>query len=465
MTIYLHYSNQAVPSLLIEYGNFKTLDTSEIELTKEDLVVNWGDAPSNIDIEQAWVLNSNNGLKNCTGDRWKEILPIHGIPVADEVQVFRRKYAVYVFQLKVVVLLAEQQDIWYANETKPLTRYRMITDHNLRLEYRKVKKLAIRAIHSLGLDFGMVLIGCNSSGSYVIRVSTTPKLTAKMAPLFVEEIRETYTQLNIDIEPSKVVLGADPEFILRHDNGSFVLASNYFPKHGSVGCDQIWLRGDKTKTKLPIVELRPSPSSEPRILFRNIYEKLIDANRKISNPHIQFLAGSSPLKGYPIGGHIHFSNVPLTSFLLRALDNYLTLSLFILEDPAGFRRRPKYGFIGDFREQFHGGFEYRTPPSWLVAPRLTKGVLALAKLIAVSYPNLRQVPLSNPTVMRAYYDGQQREVYDIVLSLWEDVRAQPLYEQYQSYLDPFYETILRFEQWNEMTDFRIRWRIPPYNRN
>src|SRR5690606_772207 len=131
------------------------------------------------------------------------------------------------------------------------------------------------------------------------------------------------------------------------------------PRSGDVGCDRIWLRGDSTRSKLPIAELRPKPSHNPKELVTNLYRLLIKADNMIQHEGVQFLAGSTPLKGYPIGGHIHFSNVDINSFLLRALDNYLALPCVLIEDPKGLKRRPRYGHLGDYRLKPHGGFEYR----------------------------------------------------------------------------------------------------------
>lgn len=467
MTIYIVHDNNDIPNNLIKVGEYQAiLDTEQKQATsKEDLLVQWGEGPYSMTSSDFCVLNSVEGLKNCTDHNWKQMLPFHGIDVGQESQSYQKKYIVYVINLQVIGLYSERDEVWLSAETKQKGRYREISLFNNRLELRKVKKLAVRSIHSVGLDFGMVVIGVLNNAQFVLKLLPKPILFNKMVQRLNKSIQTLASSLQATINPEHVILGADPEFVLRKSNDhKFVLASKYFDKTGSVGCDQIWLRGDKTKKKLPIVELRPSPSKDPQVLVRNIYMNLLAASKKINDPNIQFLAGSSPLRGYPIGGHIHFSGVGLNSFLLRALDNYLALPLFLLEDPAGFRRRPRYGFVGDFREQYHGGFEYRTLPSWLVSPRITKGVIALAKLISCSYLQLRQVPLSNASVQIAYYQGDQAKMTHIVHDLWEDLEQLPLYSTYQAYLDPLKESILHQNQWNEALDIRPRWRIPPYNK-
>src|SRR5690606_27831164 len=209
--------------------------------------------------------------------------------------------------------------------------------------------------------------------------------------------------------------------------------------------------------------LRPRPSSSPRELIVRLYRGMLLAAKKINNPNVSWLAGALPRPGLPIGGHIHFSGVPLGSAILRALDNYVTLPLVLLEDKRGLKRRPTYGFLGNFREKFHGGFEYRTPPSWLVSPTLTKGILSLAKLIALNYPFLTYWPLRDVSVQKAYYRGEEEVVKSIVPALWREVRRLPQYAEEQNALDPHYDYLMSGKTWDESEDIRQKWRIPPYH--
>lgn len=466
MTIYIVHDESETPTNLINQGGFTPVTHTEmLNQHKNDLIIQWGVGPYSFSSSEGWVLNGVEGLKNGSEEHWRGVLSTHGLNIAQDRQSFQKKYIVYVFQLEVIGIYSEQSEVWLSNTTKGKGRYREVRLDNNRLEIRKVKRLAVRSIHSLGLDFGMVVIGVYNGEQYVLQVSPKPRLFPKMLNRFTRAIHSLEQKLKTPINAAEIILGADPEFVLRNKNGKFVLASSYFNKGGTVGCDQIWLRGDKTKKKLPIVELRPAPSKEPNVLVRNIYRGLLAASKKINNSNIQFLAGSLPLKGYPIGGHIHFSNTYLNSFFLRALDNYLALPLFLLEDPDGFMRRPRYGFVGDYREQFHGGFEYRALPSWLVSPRITKGVLALAKVVACSYPDLRKVPFTNPSIQQAFYNGDQNNLLDVIGALWNDLEHQSIYQTYRTYLDPLKESILNLERWNESLDIRPRWRIPPFDRS
>src|SRR5699024_2036412 len=114
-------------------------------------------------------------------------------------------------------------------------------------EIRRVVQFAVRSVYSLGLDFGGVLIGIGLNGSInVIDVTPTPKLNQSLADKFARAV-EQYVRRYKESTPTPVMMGADPEFVLRNKvTGKIVLASRFFGKKGLVGCDQIWLRGDQT---------------------------------------------------------------------------------------------------------------------------------------------------------------------------------------------------------------------------
>lgn len=398
----------------------------------------------------------------------RHLLQQSGIQVASSQQHVQRVYIVHLFQTEILALYRQkkskawlQSSQFNANkhlETIPLT--------SGGAELGRVKRLAIRAIYSCGLDFGMVVIGIlPERRSCVIQIDPTPPLTPLLTRNYARAFQKYIGQLKQHgRNAERLLIGADPEFVLFSGTNQLVLASKYFPKKGQVGCDSIWLRGDSTHVKLPLAELRPLPAKEPRQLILNLYQAMLAGIRKINNSSIKWLAGSAPLKEYPIGGHLHFSHVPCNFRLLRALDNYLTLPLFLLEDIAAQHRRPRYGWLGDFRMKFHGGFEYRTPPSWLVTPRITKGVIALAKVILHNYPQLRQQPLLRVHVNDAYYQGNYRLIKPIVQELWAELEATAEYRTYRHYLDPFKELIDSEYRWDEKEDIRPAWKLPPFHK-
>jgi len=463
MTIFLVNDERKFPRTLIEEYRINPCTSSSIpETDHKDLILCWGE---NINLSGAkgWVLNSFEGY--CNSLNWREVLSHQGISIAEPKQKFQRSYLAYVFNLTCIGLYSEQKnDVWISKATNKKEKLHEIPLNKNTLELRKVKKLAVRTIHALGLDFGMVFIGVKEKKQYVIKPVPYPTLSKQMSHRFGEAILKLQKNLAKEIKAEQIILGADPEFVLKHKNGKFIMASSYFSKSGEVGCDQIWLSTDETKKRLPLAEIRPDPSSDPKRLVYHIYRSLFLASEKINNPDVEFLAGSTPLKQYPIGGHIHFSKIDLNSFFLRALDNYLALPILLIEDPKGLRRRPRYGFLGDFREQFHGGFEYRTLPSWLISPCIAKGVLSLAKLIAAHYPDLRSTPLSDPAILEAFYRGEQEQLIEVVMRLWSELEEMPLYKEYQSELDQLKESIFIRECWDEKMDIRPKWRIPPFDR-
>lgn len=437
------------------------------------IIIQWGNPSFYQKDTHRVVLNSAESLTICSNHEIKmAVLKMNGLPVMDKIRNSRmvatvRRYFVPVFQLKEIALYRSKgKRIWYKNSTRNRKdAYEEIECDRGNREIKKVLHYAIQSIYALGLDFGAVLIGVDHNHKVsILDITPTPKLNLKLAEKFAESFHEFVYQWKLN-HSDNVVLGADPEFVLRNGlNGKIVLASQFFSNKGTVGCDSIWIRNDQTRMKKPLAELRPHPSSDPRELTINIYKSMLIGVKKINRKSIEWLAGGLPVYGYPIGGHVHFSNIWLNSKLLRALDNYLTLPFFILESRRALQRRPKYGYLGDFREQFHGGFEYRTLSSWLITPRLTKAVFALSKLIALSYKKLSYFPLLEYEVQKAFYDGNKDKIYEIVPELFQRLESLPEYETYKSYITPFKEDVLFRREWNELQDIRPAWRLPPFQR-
>jgi hypothetical protein len=324
---------------------------------------------------------------------------------------------------------------------------------------QKAKQLAVRAIYALGLDFGGVCMRVLPDGRLaVVEVEPAPKLDMRMGELYAQAIRRLAEETVEDGEAAEsLLLGADPEFVLRKADGEIVFASLFLDKSGKAGCDAIVLP-DRSK-HYPLAELRPSPSSDPRELIHNLRRTMSYAARLIGDDRLEWVAGGMPAPGYPLGGHIHVSGVKLSSRLLRVFDNYMALPLILLEDRATANRRPQYGFLGDFRLERHGGFEYRTLPSWLVSPRIAAGILSLAKLLVMHYRRLRQIPLDNFHIMRCYYTGDKTSVLPVAERLWEELERLPDYEENKEDLDYIKGSILRMESWDADRDFRGKWKV------
>ncbi|MEY9093321.1 hypothetical protein [Paenibacillus sp. RC84] len=323
---------------------------------------------------------------------------------------------------------------------------------------------SVKAVYALGLDYGLVHIAIEPSGrTLVLRVDPSPRPDQPLAALFAHAIGQYAVQLSQElVRTEPAVLGSDPEFLLVNPRGKVVSASKYLEREGQVGCDAIVLSGHRVI--LPLAELRPQPSSEPAQLAANLRRTMRTAARKIGDESLAWIAGGMPLPGFPLGGHVHFSRCWLNSHLLRALDNYLTLPLTMIEGETTAQRRPRYGLLGDYRRQRHGGFEYRTLPSWLVSPEITLGVFALARIIADRYFELDQRPLDDMEAQENYYAGNKPGLADAAESVWADLEKQPMYGEFARYLRPLREQSRRMEGWQELADFRRSWKIGPYGR-
>ncbi|TMV51958.1 hypothetical protein FE783_03150 [Paenibacillus mesophilus] len=323
------------------------------------------------------------------------------------------------------------------------------------------EKAAMRLLYVTGLDFGMADIGIGTDDQpVVLKLEPFPALDAAQAGRFAEAMEAYRTAANADNGASEqAILGADPEFLLMNADGKVVPASAFLPKRGRAGCDLVRIGG---KVMYPLAELRPEPSSDPRQLVTNIRRALLTAAELIPDtPGMKWLAGGMPAKGFALGGHIHLSGIGLNVALLRTLDNYLALPLIMIEDESAKARRPRYGIPGDYRRQPHGGFEYRTLPSWLVSPRVAKGVLALAAIVAGRYRQLRHRPLDRFDVLRRYFAGDKSGLRGTVLPMLEYIRRLPEFERYASMLSPLFDMIENGQQWDERKDIRAGWKIAP----
>lgn len=377
-----------------------------------------------------------------------------------------RRYYVYLFQSQVLKLMkAERPTVWLNQELASGERFLFSpsTTHPDDPERKQVERLAIRSLYAAGLDYGAVYLGADSPHRVrVLDVHPLPRGDVQMLmPLYAQTYQAYRDRLaQEEAEQREVVLGADPEYALRDSCGNLGVASRFLPKHGTVGCDAARLQAKPLSGQLPLVELRPAPSADPDQLFRNIRGALHKAAQLITDRSLEWIAGGMPFVGYPLGGHIHFSGVPFSFSLLRALDSYLTLPLALVEDPGCRQRRPRYGFLGDYRIQPHGGFEYRTPPSWLVTPLIARGVLSLAKLIATHYRKLPAHPLLDPQIQRAYYTGDTARLRPVVEQLWTDLQRLPQYNRYHRAIHPLFVYVLSGAVWPADQDFRAAWDLP-----
>lgn len=323
-----------------------------------------------------------------------------------------------------------------------------------------ITDLAKRAMYLLGLDYAMISIGQNRLRKMkVIGVDASPALRDK--DFFdLSQKFEGYKQEFQDGWPAaaEIKIGADPEFMIANSkNGKMIPASEFFPRDGIFGCDNIRI---PSRQQRPVAELRPKPDISPTAVFINIKQALEMANKKVPYKNIKWLAGSQPFSGYSIGGHIHFSNLPLNNQSLRALDNYLGLPVFLIENQAtSIKRRNKYGQLGEYRVKEYGGFEYRTPGSWLISPEITMAVLCLAKIVSSNFGKLKRNYFMTVEAQRAFYKGDQQYFKEAFEDIWKEIQRLDMYQEYKHQLEPIPNMISGNLCWDEQLDIRKSWAL------
>ncbi|QUL52481.1 hypothetical protein KDC22_18690 [Paenibacillus tritici] len=321
-----------------------------------------------------------------------------------------------------------------------------------------LRSVAVRALYTLGLDSGEVELRAMGGRRYVV-TAITPVMAAPGRPL-PEPYRSASAELDLRLgleQPGRpgLLMGMDPEFLLlRESNGRVVPASRYLPMDGVAGCDA---GPPGTHGVFPVAELRPEPRGEPRALLAQLMSAAREADRLITDRSLRWRAGGMPLRGWALGGHLHFSGVTLCAPLLRALDNYLALPLFLLEDVRAAARRPRYGVLGDFRRQPHGGFEYRTLPSFLVSPVIAKGAVSLAHLIVSHYEDLPLRPLDREALHAAFYSGDKTPLRTAWSPLEAQLRALGGYAAAALWIEPMLRSIAEQQSWDETRDIRGSW--------
>ena len=317
---------------------------------------------------------------------------------------------------------------------------------------------AVRALYNLGLDSGEVELRAMGGRRYVV-TGITPLMSVPGKPL-----PEPYGTASLALaralageQPGRagLLMGMDPEFILlRESTGRVVPASRYLPTDGVAGCDA---GPPGTRGVFPVAELRPAPRGGPRALLAQLMSAAAQADRLIADRSLRWRAGGMPLPGWALGGHLHFSGVTLSAPLLRALDNYLALPMLLLEDVRAAARRPRYGVLGDFRRQPHGGFEYRTLPSFLVSPVIARGAVYLAHLIVSRYEDLTLRPLDREELHAAYYSGDKTPLRTAWPPLQAQLRALGGYTDAARWIEPLLRSIAAQQTWDESRDIRRLW--------
>lgn len=442
-----HKSNQMV-STLISFLETKgdVLRQNEMQLGKITyfkILVKCGDD------ETKYLINTPHAIaKSLTSEHVQQILNINGIQYNELVDdTISKVYKILVFERSILSIKQRVHGKVYSK-----SKY-MEED-----QCKKIADSAKRVIYLLGLDYGMVTIGV--TGSKKVRI-----ISVEDSPILKEfETRALFGELKKAIDTAlkfgskEVKLGADPEFMLANArNGHMIPASQFFPREGIVGCDSIRM---PNRQQRPIAELRPKPDYSPLQLVANLDHALRVASKMAPYRNIKWLAGSRPFSGYSIGGHIHFSNIALNNHVLRALDTYVGLPLFLIENQVtAVKRRDKYGFLADYRAKEYGGFEYRTPGSWLVSPKIAAATLCLGKIVASNYLFLTRNCFISAEAQKAFYEGDQEILEILFKDLWSDILKLPMYGEYKEELQIIFDMVTNNIKWEEKEDIRKTWSI------
>lgn len=329
--------------------------------------------------------------------------------------------------------------------------------------FRRLSRAAVKALYAVGLENGRVDMSVTDSGSCGVTAIYLPHGEDLQSGIWAEAIAaykgQRYNSAANGQSNDEGILriGADPEFLLLSEKGKVVSAATYLDGGYGAGCDAVVIGG---RVMYPVAELRPAPAGSPDELAVNIRHLLVQANARIRDRRLRWAAGGMPVTGFALGGHIHLSGVPLTGRLLRQLDSYAALLLALVETPPEGARRPRFGTLGDYRMQPHGGFEYRTLPSWLLSPLAAKAAFALALLCARESHALVYRPMEDESIVDAYYSADYETLRTCVEPLSSAMRGTASYIELGRWIEPLLAAIRRGEHWDAATDLRVKWRIP-----
>ena len=470
MRFFLLHGGQASATRLAKRVN-GLLPVQEVKgIKSDDRVIRFGNTE---DLDLGWTVNRRDALLSADSRRTLlRSLRRAGVSCprsrsaeedAEVKMQLHRHYRVPVFDLKALSCFrTENKSVWLSKRINQITDSFVEVPCELDEETKKITQLAVRAVHALGLEFGLVSLGVLSkSRQVVLDVAATPVLKGRTLDLYADAVKEWMSQEEKLQHPDfrHLLLGTDLEFMLRSKQGKMVMASRYFPQKGSVGCDDRTFAGDRNRR--PLAEIRPDPADAPEELVANVKKVLKKATQLARRPYPEWLAGSAPFTRYPIGGHLHFSGVPMSGRLVNLLDIYLGLPLMLIEDPeTASRRRPKYGFLGDIRIKDYGGFEYRTPASFLVDPQITYAVFALAFTVIHHHHELPYLPLHRQDFARAFYKSDRDYLLPLVEEAIRELEKTKTYVKYQDVIEPIFTMIRQDEVWDESLDIRTAWGLP-----
>ncbi len=254
-----------------------------------------------------------------------------------------------------------------------------------------------------------------------------------------------------------IMIGSDPEFTIKKGN-SFISAYDIIKGGTSAkfGTDGNSSTG----------EIRPEASDSPEGHFKNIESLLKENLSKMSDIYKIDLTNDYQT----IGGHLHISGVDQAKIrkLVKNLDNFLGLPFMLIEPKEVFNRHlgGGYGVLGDYRtEGCSNGtkVEYRTLPSWLSDPKLTKMTLAVAYVIADETQNGKLDSDLLPTFFQSTAILETLEQPNAWINMenickqTEQLKTFKLYPKYKEDIDMFVDMVKNHQKFD--LDFQKNWKI------
>ncbi|MBO9598719.1 MAG: hypothetical protein J7559_12995, partial [Cohnella sp.] len=216
-----------------------------------------------------------------------------------------RRFSVVIFDLSVVEVRRIVRSASYITDGQRVAP----VDERLR---NLIAKAAVRALYVQGLDFGEVDLELDEWGRATILDvrSSYDRLSANGEADLAAAVSAFASSWAAETgEGVSVVLGADPEFVMLRPDGRIVPASRYLPQNGDAGCDSVVIRGVR---RWPLAELRPTPATEPAAVAADLRRLLAEAARRTAGADLSWRAGAVPVRGLPLGGHVHISGAALT---------------------------------------------------------------------------------------------------------------------------------------------------------
>lgn len=244
----------------------------------------------------------------------------------------------------------------------------------------------------------------------------------------------------------KVILfGADPEAVLWDINNNCIIGAHSagFPGHGSVSVKkEPQLKCDGASSTFEI-ETPPFTNPEAGVeIFRQALIKL--ANYESHN--LDFFGGAM-IGNICIGGHIHFS-LPRDDMIVRVLDRTIGHLSFLVSGKNQWERvkSSRYGRYGNTETKPYG-FEYRTPPSWLISEEWTLAFLSLSYTVAHAFNENKSKVYSK---LDAIHNEKIPKRYKFLKALRYFKEDFP-HVYYGRHLSPIYRTITSNKTWKAIS--------------